>query len=108
MEISQAVNQDWTEVVLPQPFTILNKTVYVGYTFEIYEVPDASHDSNYPMLIRYNGANLDNSFWVRTSSMATSWTDENKQYGPLAIQVLLDGDNFPHNVIQISVFHIFR
>ena len=102
VEISQAVNQDWTEVVLPQPFTIPNKTVYVGYTFEIYEVPDGSHDSNYPMLIRYNGANLDNSFWVRTSSLAMNWTDENKQYGPLAIQVLLDGDNFPHNAIQIS------
>lgn len=95
-------NQTFTEVELPTAYAMTNQTVYVGYTFEITE---SNAESNYPMLLRYNGANIYNSLWVRTSKTMSTWSNDSQEYGPLAIQVLLDGD-FPHNAVQVaSSFH---
>ena len=96
--VEQLNNQAFTEVELPQPITVPAGPLYIGYRFEITE---SNSESNYPMLIRYNGADLQNSFFIRTESALPSWTDEYKGYGPLAIQLLLEGD-FPHNAVSVS------
>ncbi|MBQ7496054.1 MAG: thioredoxin family protein [Bacteroidaceae bacterium] len=97
--VASVNDQAWTEVKLPTPYTVPSKTFYVGYTFEITEANDATH---YPVLLRYNGANIDNSFWVRTSESMSSWDDSYKQYGPVALQVQLEGNNFPKNSVAVG------
>ncbi|MBO4801640.1 MAG: hypothetical protein J5545_07225 [Bacteroidaceae bacterium] len=98
VDASKLNDDAWTEVALPEPFAVPNKTFYVGYTCEV----AGTDDSLYPVLLRYNGANQDNSFWVRTSGLAPSWNDSFKQYGPVAVQVFLEGENFPKNSVDVS------
>lgn len=93
------VNQGFTEVPLPQDIAVPTKTLYVGYTFEVTEL---TNESTYPVIIRYNGANIDESSWLMTPSLTNGeWTDQFKSSGPIAIHVLLDGD-FPHNAVEVS------
>lgn len=96
--MEQVRNQTWTEVQLPEPFTIPNKTIYVGYTMTITE---SNAESNYPVLLRYNGADMENSFLVRAQSLAGEWDTSPQRYGPVAIQALLEGE-FPKNSVEIS------
>ena len=92
--VTNILDWEFNEVELPTPYTIPNKTIYIGYTVTVTE---NSSDSNYPILF----SNGDESLWIRTSQIVTSWSEETS-YGPPFIQALLDGDNFPHNAVQIS------
>lgn len=89
-----------TEVQLPAPYTVPNGDYYVGYTFTI---TDANPDegATYPVIIHYNGANLDNSFYVRTVDGMQSWDTQYQASGPLAMQLLLEGE-FPKNSVDIA------
>lgn len=89
-----------TEVQLPVPYQVPNGDYYVGYTFTITEA-NADAGSTYPVIIHYNGANLDNSFYVRTVNVAQEWDSQNQSYGPLAMQLLLEGE-FPKNSVDVS------
>lgn len=94
------VNKGFTELELPSPYAVpAGKTLYVGYTFEIAELVDGA---SYPLIIRYNGANIEESLWLKVPSLGgDEWMDDFMSYGPLAVQVLLDGD-FPHNAVDVS------
>lgn len=100
IESKDLVDDGFTEVELSSPYTVpAGKTLYLGYTFEIAELVDGA---SYPLIIRYNGADISESFWVNIPSLTSNqWTDELKSYGPLALQVLLDGE-FPHNAVAVS------
>lgn len=100
IESKDLVDGGFTEVELSSPYTVpAGKTLYLGYTFEIAELVDGA---SYPVIIRYNGADISESFWVNIPSLTSNqWTDEYKSYGPLALQVLLDGE-FPHNAVAVS------
>ncbi|MCR5180870.1 MAG: hypothetical protein K6C30_06600 [Bacteroidaceae bacterium] len=98
VETSQLVDDAASEVVLPTPYAIPDKIFYIGYTFTITESNDKS---NYPVLLVYNGADIDYSLFVRAENLAPSWDNQYQAYGPLAMQLLLEGD-FPKNAIQIS------
>lgn len=91
-------NQAWTEVELPHPYTVPSKSCYIGYTFSITE---SNAESNYPILIRYNGADIDGSFYIRTASVLPNWDASYKSYGPIALQVKLQGE-FPKNSVEMS------
>ena len=94
------VNKGFTELELPSPYAVpAGKTLYVGYTFEIAELVDGA---SYPLIIRYNGAKIEESLWLKVPSLGgDEWMDDFISYGPLAVQVLLDGD-FPHNAVDVS------
>ncbi len=100
IESKDLVDDGFTEVELSSPYTVpAGKTLYLGYTFEIAELVDGA---SYPLIIRYNGAGINESCWVNVPSLTSNqWTDELKSYGPLALQVLLDGE-FPHNAVAVS------
>lgn len=95
---SSLINNDFTEVELPTPYAVPTQMFYAGYTFDI---TASDSETCYPSLICYNNANIDNSFYIRTSTQVTTWDDSNRSYGPLAIQLLLDGE-FPKNAVEIS------
>ena len=94
------VNEGFTELELPSPYAVpAGKTLYVGYTFEIAELVDGA---SYPLIIRYNGANIEESLWLKVPSLGgDEWMDDFVSYGPLAVQVLLDGE-FPHNALAVN------
>lgn len=100
IDSKKLVTGGFTEVELPTAYAIpAGKTLYLGYTFEVEELVDGA---SYPLIIRYNGADISESLWVNIPSVTSNqWTDEFKSYGPLAIQALLDGD-FPHNAVSVS------
>lgn len=100
IESKNLVDDGFTEVELSSPYAVpAGKTLYLGYTFEIAELVDGA---SYPLIIRYNGAGINESLWVNVPSLTSNqWTDELKSYGPLALQVLLDGE-FPHNAVAVS------
>jgi len=99
VETSALRNQNFTEVELPEACPVPeSQTLYVGYTFEVTTVDD---ESDYPVILRYNGANIDNSSWVKISLTNYSWDNSFQSYGPIAIQVLLDGE-FPHNAVAVN------
>ena len=91
-------NYDFTEIELPTPYQVPAQTFYAGYTFEITQ---AGSEADYPMVIQYNRADIDDSFYFRSSTKATTWTSDGQEYGPLAIQLLLDGE-FPRNTLEVS------
>ena len=100
IESKNLVDDGFTEVELSTPYAVpAGKTLYLGYTFEVAELVDGA---SYPLIIRYNGAGINESLWVNVPSLTSNqWTDELKSYGPLALQVLLDGE-FPHNAVAVS------
>lgn len=99
VDAATLVNEDFTEVELPELYPVPNRTLYVGYCLDIAEVADGS---GYPIILLYNGANLDNSCWANLGEVTNNqWTDQYKAYGPIAMQVLLDGD-FPHNAVAVE------
>lgn len=99
VETSALRNQSFTEVELPEACLVPeSKTLYVGYTFEVTTVDE---ESDYPIILRYDGSNMDNSSWVKMSLTNNSWDTSFQSYGPLAIQVLLDGE-FPHNAVAVN------
>jgi thiol-disulfide isomerase/thioredoxin len=91
--VTNILDREFNEVELPTPYTIPNKTIYIGYNVTVTE---NSSDSNYPILF----SNGDESMWIRTSQTVTSWSEQTS-FGPPFIQALLEGD-FPHNALAVN------
>lgn len=100
VKTADLIDQNFTEVELPQAYEVpAGRTLYVGYTFKVTELVEGA---DYPVIIRYNGANIDESCWVNIPALTYGeWTDQFKQYGPVAMHVLLDGE-FQHNAVSVS------
>lgn len=100
VKTADLVNQNFTEVELPEAYEVpAGRTLYVGYTFKVTELVEGA---DYPIIIRYDGSNIDESCWVNIPNMTYGeWTDQFKEYGPVAIHVLLDGE-FLHNAVSVS------
>lgn len=79
------------EVTLTTPCNIGEKGIYVGYSFTVTKLQDS--DDAYPVAVA--GTDVQNSLWLKTSSM-TSWDKyDSYGYGCLFMQLLLEGE-FPY------------
>ena len=98
VDAADLVENDWSEIALPQPFPIPEKTLYVGITFTLTEAD--SEATNFPVLFNFAAPSTPGSFWLRTTQQQQEWTDLTSNYSELALQLLLDGD-FPHNAVDV-------
>lgn len=82
------------EVELTTPFVVNNQAFYIGYTFSI-------GAKAYPVVAE--GTEVANSFYIRVNN--DSWDNlYGYDYGNLALQILLDGGNYPNNAAIPSDF----
>ena len=82
------------EVELTTPFVVNNQAFYIGYTFSI-------GAKAYPVVAE--GTEVANSFYYRVNN--GSWENfYGQDYGNLALQILLDGGNYPNNAAIPSDF----
>lgn len=77
---------DTIEVVLPEPYTITDGGVYVGYSFAIDSL--GSHN-RYPIYIvsEYEAGG----FFLHSSRTYRSWVDKSESLGNLCMQVMVSG-----------------
>ena len=76
------------EVSFPEPYTVGDKGVYVGYTFTITKA--TTDDDKYP--ISCAGEDMANGLWVKTSSSTTTWSDLNGNgFGCLLMDLQIEG-----------------
>lgn len=85
------------DVVLTTPYAVNNAAIYVGYSFTI-KSPE--------YCIANGGDYVENSLYVRSSNTATSW-GAISDFGKLALQLLLEGGNYPANDAAPSDFGSF-
>jgi hypothetical protein len=73
------------DVALTTPFAVNGATIYVGYTLK-------TSTRAYPIVKRGNG--IENAFYIRVNN--NTWDDiSTADYGKLALQLLLDGGDYP-------------
>lgn len=90
---NSALIKGLNEVMLNTPFSTGNSDVYVGFTL-------TTNQKAYPLICR--GTDVPNSLYLRTGG---EWDDlYDYGYGKLALQILLDGGNFPTNCATVSDF----
>ena len=87
----------WIDVELPEPYTLTDKGVYVGYSFTITSYSD---DGGRP--IPYSQDRHADGFWFHGTKSAIKWMDyEDRMKGVLPIYVTLTGD-YPSNSLAVS------
>ena len=96
VDISTLVNGP-NDIELKQPYAVNNAAIYVGYSFTI---------KSAEYCIAMGGEYINNSLYIRSSNSATSWGAVSS-YGKLALQVLLEGGNYPANYATPSDFDPF-
>lgn len=75
------------EVVLTTPYVVNNQGFYIGYSF-------STSSTAYPIVAE--GIEMDHSFYYRVNN--GSWENfYGLDYGNLALQILIDGGNYPNN-----------
>jgi hypothetical protein len=90
----------FNEVIFDKPYTITDKGVYVGYTFDV--VDKETNVDQEPVVITKGGA-VKNAFWLRGTISSPDWFDlSTSGYGNYSIQVLLSGGVASHNVVGLS------
>ena len=99
VDAADLVENGWSEIALPQPYPVPEKTFYVGVTFDLTEA--GTDATNYPVQFNYSAPSTSGSFWLRTSQQVKDWTDLTSEYSEMALQLLLDGD-FPHNAVDVA------
>jgi hypothetical protein len=85
------------DIVLKTPYAVNNAAIYVGYSFTI---------KSAEYCIAMGGEYIDNSLYIRSSNTGTSWGAVTI-YGKLALQLLLEGGNYPANSATPSDFDPF-
>ncbi len=101
VNVTQLDESGYNDVALPEPYTIADKNIYVGYSFTVTKL-QAQADS-YPVSIA--GEEAPNMLWLRTSSSVTDWTDcYGYGFGRLYLQVLLGGDFSTQNGAKPASF----
>ena len=89
--------QGWIDVELPEPYTLTDKGVYVGYSFTI-----TAYDEDAPKPILYSQDRHADGFWFHGSKSAVKWMDyEDRMKGVLPVYVTLKGD-YPANSLAVS------
>lgn len=94
--ISSLVNGA-NDVVLKTPYAVNNAAIYVGYSFTI---------KSAEYCIAMGGEYVDKSLYLRSSSSVKTW-ETVSDYGKLALQLLLEGGNYPANSATPSDFEPF-
>ena len=82
------------EIELTTPFEVSNQAVYVGFSI-------STNKKSYPIMSY--GSDIPNSFIYKVNNRAWEYLDDSG-YGPLALQILLDGNNFPNNRVTVEDF----
>lgn len=87
--LSNGVN----DITLDTPFAVNDRAIYVGYSFTIRNVAYG---------IGVGGDYVDNSLFLRSSQSIPEWGAVTN--GKLALQILLDGGNYPSNCARAADF----
>lgn len=88
----------YVSLELPETYTISDKGVYVGYSFD---VKTLSAGSKYPVGI--GTPSNDNALWVHSSRTYLKWTNMAQTEGySAAISVGLQSDNFANSAVSFS------
>ena len=97
---SDIENGEFTDIPLPEPYAIPAEGVYLVLRF--YITSEYSH--RLPVALDRTKKNVPNSHFIRFYSETWSfdWRDSSDD-GPLAIQVLLEGE-FPHHAVSVNDF----
>ena len=78
----------YTEVTFAEPYTITDEGLYVGFTFKVAK----STNPRRPLVVT-SQSTIDG-LWIHSSDIyRTAWHDLASEWGDLAIQVVLEGDN---------------
>lgn len=85
------------DVELNTPYAVNNAAIYVGFT---YTIKEAAYS------IPMGGDFVANSLYLRSSSSVPEW-ETVSGYGKLALQLLLDGGNYPTDNVSPSDFKPF-
>ncbi len=89
-----ALQRGEIDVELTTPFEVNNQAIYVGYTFSI-------NQKAYPIMSA--GQDIPNAFFINVDN--GEWDNLYGQgYGNLALQLLLDGGNYPTNRLTVENF----
>lgn len=89
-----SLTQGANDIALSTPFAVDGRDIFVGFTF-------STRSAAYPLVS--NGADAQNSFLFRHNG--DQWYDFNGQgYGKLAIQLLLDGGDYPRDCAAATDF----
>lgn len=87
----------WLDVELPEPYTLTDKGVYVGYSFTITSYSD---EGGRP--VPYSQDRHADGFWFHGTKSAIKWMDyEDRMKGVLPIYVTLTGD-YPANSLAVG------
>ena len=87
-------SEGWLDVSLPEPYTLTEKGVYVGYSFTITEYSD---EGGRP--IPYSQNRHPGGFWFHGTKSAIKWMDyEDRMKGVLPIYVYLEGEYPPVSI----------
>ena len=87
-----SLNGGPNDVELTTPFVVNDEAIYVGYTFTA---------SGYPIM--QGGEYVENSMYLRSSQMIPTW-DVVDYLGCLALQILIEGNEYPENMASPSPF----
>lgn len=85
------------DIVLKTPYAVNNAAIYVGFSFTI---------KSAEYCIAFGGEYVDNSLYLRSSDKVPSWGAVS-DFGKLALQLLLEGGNYPANDASPSDFAPF-
>lgn len=92
VQVPAEIEGDYIRVTFPEPYTITDEGVYVGYSFTVNEAVDQATKS--PIALTY-GKNPDG-FYLHTKRSQEKWIDKSSSLGGLSmISVELDGDFKP-------------
>ncbi len=89
-----ALQKGEIDVELTTPFEVNNQAIYVGYTFSISQ-------KAYPIMSA--GQDVPNAFFINVNN--GDWENlYGQDYGNLALQLLLDGGNYPTSCVTVENF----
>ncbi len=90
----------YTDVALPEGYTIPEAGVYVGYSFTI--TAAQTENDYYPILT--TGNDTEHGMYLRTANAVKTWSNMNGQgYGSLFMQVLLEGTFEQYSATPYSI-----
>lgn len=86
----------YNEVEFLQSYTITGDGAYIGISFDIKDI--TTEGSKYPLMV--TSEKTDNALFFRSSINAPEWVDF-KNYGELALQILMETPNTQENSVAI-------
>lgn len=102
----KVMEDGWNEISIDEPFTITEVGVYVGFSFTITD--NSTKENQYPIVCSWGGRPDGNYntlvYRVIDDEGCHAWWNYGSHAvdGNLAMQVLINGDNFPKNSMKIE------